>query len=151
FEEGEHVEVAVSFGELSPKLSCNVNHRLNPQSVKLNLTKPVPTTPQGLGISSTVEVFANFTKGIQRVVQRLPASDGRCKPSRRTLQNLKYRPVAQQLEQFVHHPVQRAISFAGLNFVGAQVVGDFIGDVAEIHGVHGAHAQVHRKLQPRLA
>src|SRR5271169_7125123 len=87
FEEGEHVEVAVSFGELRPKLSCNANYRLYPQSVKLDLAKPLATTAQRLGISPTGEVFANFTEGIQRVFQRLPTGHCGCKPLRRMLQN----------------------------------------------------------------
>src|SRR5271165_1196806 len=96
FEEGEHVEVAVSFGELRPKLSCDANHRLHPQSVKLDLAKPLATAAQRLGKSTAVKVLANFTEGIQRAFQRIPVAQCRCKPSRRTLLNLKYRSVAQQ-------------------------------------------------------
>ncbi|MGD0125084.1 MAG: hypothetical protein ABSF46_06995, partial [Terriglobia bacterium] len=51
----------------------------------------------------------------------------------------------------VHALFEDAVGFSGIHFVGADLVGDIVNDVADVHGVQNAQEEIEIHLESRFS
>ena len=152
-QELEHVEVAVAFGGLRPELADDLDHRLHAQAIDLDRGQLLAHRGQGFLVGIAVKLLADLG---QRVDPDLPllafvGADLLRHPLRQVFVIFERLALAQHGAKRVHRFVENTVGRALFHFEWTNAEDHLVHDVAQVQRVEHAHAEVHRKLQPRLA
>src|SRR5579872_3070527 len=150
-EEVEHVEVAIAFGDLSPELTGDLDHRFHLGAIDFNAVHLLPRRSQSVEIILSSQMLVHLAEHVERVPENLVALEFRLCPVRRALFNFKRIPVAQVVTQAIYRLAKYALGFAFIHFEGANLINQIIEHVSQMHGVQHAKSEINRELQPWLS
>ena len=145
------MEIAVALGELRPEFAGDFHDRLHLRAVHFDAVHLVASGGQRVEIILAPEMLVHLAEDVERVAQNLVALEFRLGPVRRALLDFERLAVFQILAQTVHRLAEHAIGFALLHFKRANLVDKIVEDVAHVHRIEHAEAEIDRELQARLA
>ncbi len=146
----EHVEVAVTFGELRPELARDLYHRLHLGAIHLNRVKFLAGSGQGVEIVIAPEVLVHLAKNVEGIAENLVALKlGFC-PIGRGLLNFERVTVFQITTEPIHRLTEYFVGLAFVHFEWTNLVDQIVDHVAQVHRVQHAESEVDGELQSWL-
>ena len=144
FEEAEHVEVAVALGGLRPEFAGDLDDGLHAGAVDAEWRRSGRALRRRAAMRSSpkswLQEFAQVFRGAGEA--RLAEELGASLPSQRP--GLL---AAHHFVQHFHGLFEHAVGFAGVHFVGANLVGHVVDDVADVQRVQDGQEEVQVHFQ----
>jgi hypothetical protein len=96
-------------------------------------------------------VLVPFPEHVEGVAENLVALELRLRPVRSALLDLKRLAVLQVFAESIDHLAEYAIGLALVHFVRTNLVDEIVDDIAQVHRIQHAEAEIDREFQSRLA
>jgi hypothetical protein len=147
FEEAEHIEVAVAFGELRPELADDLDHGLHTRVIDLDFTQAAARLPHLADELRAVEMIQNLARCVEKAQQLRSAPQRRGQPGRHTFQNLESPAGFEEMAQPVHHFFKGSIGASRNRLEWADAIAEVVEDIAQVEHIERAQVEVQRELQ----
>jgi hypothetical protein len=95
-------------------------------------------------------VLVPLPEHVERVPQNLVVLELRLCPIGSALLDLKGLATFQVIAQAVYHLAEDPVRFAGVYFIRPNLIDEIVDDIAHVHGVQHAEAEINGELQPRF-
>ena len=146
-QKGKHVEVAVAFGKLCPKLTRDLDDGLHARVVHFDLAQALTGEAHRCEELLAVKVIENLTQRVADSLESVVLRQAARNPSRRTLKDFVTLPVLQKIAESIPDFLDRPIGRARNNLVGTDLVNHVVDHIAQVHRVELAHAEVGGEFQ----
>src|ERR1035437_4025089 len=147
FKKAEHIEVAVAFGELRPKLADNLRHRLDASVIDLDLTKAPARLPHLAYEFRAVEMIQDLARGVEKARELGGAPQRRGQPARRAFQKLESSAGFQKMAPPVNDFFDGSIRASRNGFEGTDAITEVVEDIAQVEHIERTQVEVQRELQ----
>src|SRR5207249_5693418 len=142
----EHVEVSVALGGLGPEFAGYLGRRLHARAVDRDSIKPVTHLVERRRVVVSIELIEELTDEGGGSGEGAALLEHRRKLAFQGVGKLAPHHLVQQ----VHALVEHAVRLTRVYFVGANLVGDVVDDVADVQGVQDAEEEGEVHLEARL-
>ena len=142
FQELEHVEIAVAFRRLRPEFTCNLYGGLHAGTIHRNGVEALAHFVQCRRVVIAIELVEKLADQSRRARKRGLADE----LAELAFQGVRLFAPHHFLEQ-VHALIEHPVGLPSIHFEGADLVGNIIDDVPDVHGVQDAQKEVEIHFQ----